>query len=125
MLRAALLSLIALASLSAQEMQPLQMAPTLASARSDWIRITNQRFQMSGKSTRVISEGEGGLTAVILTGEVVRTKQAKRVLLGKDEHALLFRSIVAEGFNRIVVRNPETQQEWAATLEQGKAVLAF
>jgi hypothetical protein len=126
MFRSALLCVISLTALAAQDMKPLPMeslaGPSTGSARADWIRITNQRFQMSGKSTRVEAEG---LTAVILAPDVLKPRHAKRMLLGKDEHALLFRSIVAEGFNRIVVRNPDTGKEWGAWLEQGKATLEF
>jgi len=127
MFRSALLSLLAVGMLATQDMKPLQLdplpgMPSTASARADWIRITNQRLQMSGKSMRVAAEG---LTAVVLSTEIRQSRQAKRVLLGKDEHALLLRSIVAEGFNRMLVRNPDTEQEWAARLEQGKPTLEF
>lgn len=125
MFRSALLCLIALSTLSTQELQPMQLSnmPSTSSARASWVRITNKQFEMSGKSMRVAAEGNDGLTVVILVRGIEKKRHAKPILLGKDEHALLFRSIVAERFNRIVVRNPETGEQWAARLEQGEATL--
>jgi len=127
MFRSALFCLITLGTLSAQGLQPMQLSnmPTTEGARADWVRITNKQFEMSGKSMRVAAEGADGLTVVVLARGIEKPRHAKPILLGKDEHALLFRSIVAERFNRIVVRNPDTGQEWAARLEQGKATLEF
>ena len=94
----------------------------MSGARENWVRITNQQFQLQGKAQRVAAEG---LTAVILMPGVEKPRHAKPILRGKDEHALLFRSILAAGFNRIVVRNPDSGAEWSAHLEQGKAILDF
>jgi hypothetical protein len=91
-------------------------------ARQDWVRITNQRMEMSGKTLRVALAG-GGLTAVVLARGVEKPRHAKPILLGKGDHAGLFKAIVGLGLNRIVVRNPDTGREWAARLERGKAIL--
>lgn len=96
--------------------------PSRASAREDWVRITNQRMTMTGKTLRV-ALGDEGLTAVILVKGVTKPRHAKPILTGKGEFELLFRTVVAEGFNRMVVRNPDTGQAWSARLEQGKPVL--
>jgi len=129
MLPVILLTFSSLVAMPPQEemkpMAPLAGMPSRGSARADWIRITNTRFQMSGNATRVAAEGDDGLTAVILVRGLAKEKQARKILQGKDEHALLFNSIRAEGFNRIVARNPETGEQWSAKLEQGKAVLEF
>ena len=126
MIRSTLLSLIVMLPVIAQDpFQPMNTGgfmgtPTVKSARVDWVRLTNERFKMSGKSMRVAAEGPEGLTAVVLAPGIEKPRHAKPILLGKDEHALLFRSILAEGFNRIVVRNPDSGQEWATRLEWPK-----
>lgn len=114
-------------SLSAQDSlfqpNPLLKGPTTTSARADWVRITNQQYQMSGKGLRVAAEGPEGLTLVVSAPGVEKLRHAKPILLGRDDYALLFRSAVAEGFNRIVVRNPDNGKQWAARIEQGKATI--
>jgi hypothetical protein len=96
--------------------------PSRSSARSDWVTLTNRSMEMSGKTLRVALGGDG-LTAVVRVHGVEKARQAKPILTGKGEHALLFRSIVAQGFNRIVVENPDSGQTWEARLEQGKPIL--
>jgi hypothetical protein len=89
------------------------------SVRQDWIKTTNQRMAMSGKTLRVAMEGEG-LTAVVLVRGVEKPRQAKPILLGKGEYASLVQQATGLGFTRLVVRNPETGKEWGARLEPGK-----
>jgi hypothetical protein len=91
-------------------------------ARRDWVRITNQRMEMTGKSLRVAVEG-AGMTAVVLSKDVKKPRHAKPILTGKGDYAGLFQSITALGFNRLVVRNPDLGLEWGARLEGGKAIL--
>jgi len=130
-MRKILLPCLLLATLSAQEslfqpspqFKPLLNGPTTSGARADWIRITNQQYQMSGKGLRVAAEGSEGLTLVVLAPGVEKYRHAKPILLGKDDYALLFRSAVAEGFNRMVVRNPDNGKQWAARIEKGKAII--
>jgi hypothetical protein len=129
MLKPCLLILAIGLGVGAQEpFQPLRLdaaaTPDRASARADWIRMTNQRMEMSGKTLRVAQAGDG-LTVVVTTREASKPRHAKPILTGKGEHALLFRSIVAEGFTRIVVQNPDTGQTWSARLEGGKPTLEF
>ena len=92
-------------------------------ARQDWVKITNTRMEMSGRTLRVAVAGTDGLTAVVLAKGVTRPRHAKPILYGKGEYAELFKAIVGLGFNRILVRNPDTREEWAARLERGKAIL--
>jgi hypothetical protein len=96
--------------------------PSRASARADWVKLTNQRMEMSGKALRV-AQGDGGLTAVVRVPGVEKPRHAKPILTGKGDYALLFKSIVAQGFQRIVVENPASGQTWGARLEQGKPIL--
>jgi hypothetical protein len=103
-------------------MEPLQGSPSMEDARDTWVRVTNQRYEMSGKTLRVAREG---LSAIVLARGVEKPRHAKPILLGKGEYGLLFKTLVAAGFNRVVVRNPDTGKEWAARLEQGKAVPQF
>ena len=122
-----LTALLLVAAMPVAAQQPLLGTPNgmpngMSGARDNWVRITNQQFQLQGKAQRVAAEG---LTAVILMPGVEKPRHAKPILRGKDEHALLFRSILAAGFNRIVVRNPDSGAEWSAHLEQGKAILDF
>lgn len=91
-------------------------------ARQDWVKITNQRMEMAGRTLRVALEG-GGLTAVVLAKGVDKPRQAKPILTGKGEYAELFGAMKALGFNRIVARNPDSGKQWAARLEQGKPIL--
>jgi hypothetical protein len=92
-------------------------------ARQDWVKITNTRMEMAGRTLRVALADADGLTAVVLAKDVTRTRHAKPILYGRGEYAELFKSIVGLGFTRILVRNPDTRQEWAARLERGKAIL--
>ena len=128
MIRSLLLVLL-LAALAAAEdpFVPLDLdqpaAPvTAASARAGWVTLTNQRLQLAGKSLRVALEQEG-TCAVVLAPGVEKPRQARPILTGKGEHQALFKSVVAMGFSRLVVRNPDSRREWAARLEKGKAVL--
>jgi len=91
-------------------------------ARQGWVQATNQRMAMAGRSLRVAVE-DRGQSAVILTREVTRPRQARALLTGRGEHAALFKSVIGLGFTRMVVRNPETGQAWAARLERGRAVM--
>jgi hypothetical protein len=77
---------------------------------------------MAGRSLRVAVE-DRGQSAVVLTRDVTRPRQARAMLTGRGEHAALFKSVTGLGFTRMIVRNPETGQAWAARLEQGRAVL--
>ena len=127
MLRSTLLCLMAL-GLSAQDpFVPLDMnAPggvlDPAGARQDWVKLTNQRMALAGKDLRV-EVADSGQTAVILAKGANRS-QAKRILAGKGEYQLLFRSVVGLGFTRIVVRNPDDASKvWGARLDKGKAIL--
>jgi hypothetical protein len=113
--------------------QPMDMKPLdlnsggtvldRSGARQDWVKITNARMEMANRSLRVAVAGTDGLTAVVLARDATKPRHAKRILYGKDEYAELFKSIVGLGFNHILVRNPDTRQEWAARLERGKATL--
>ena len=96
--------------------------PSRSSAREDWVTMTNRSMEMSGKSLRV-ALGDDGLTAVVRVPGVEKPRHAKPILTGKNEYALLFKTIVAQGFNRIIVENPVSGQTWAARLEQGKPIL--
>lgn len=128
MVRACLLSLLLMAGAAAQDpFVPLNLDEHAGvldrnGARRDWVRITNQRMELSGKPLRVALEG-GGLTAVVLARGVDKPRQAKPILLGKGDHAGLFKSVAGMGFTRMVVRNPDNGREWAARLEQGRAIL--
>ena len=118
---------LATAALAQDPFVPLNMeaaTPALsqASARETWVRITNQRMEMAGKTLRVAQEGDG-FTAVVLAKGVDKPRHAKPILTGKGEFELLFKSIVAQGFTRIVVRNPDTGKAWSARLEQGRSIL--
>jgi len=120
---------LAAGTLGAQEpFTPLNLdqagTPDRNTARADWIRMTNQRMEMAGRTLRVAQAGDG-LTVVVTTPEVQKPRHAKPILTGKGEHALLFRSIVAQGFTRIVVRNPDSGQSWSARLEAGKPTLEY
>jgi len=108
--------------------QPLDLnapGPLLdqAGARRDWVKITNTRMEMAHRTVRVDLAGRDGLTAVVLARDATRPRHAKPILYGRGEYAELFKSIVGMGFNRIVVRNPDTGQEWAARLERGRSIL--
>jgi hypothetical protein len=125
MLRSVLI-LACAASLQAQDpFRPLDFGnpppvATKAQAREDWVKITNQRMEMTGQGIRVAMEGN---TAVVFAPGVEKPRHAKPILLGKGEHLALFKSIVALGFERIVVRNPDKGGEWGARLEKGKPIL--
>lgn len=115
----------ALLGLPQEPFQPMDFSRTApvtgtSPAREDWVRVTNQRLEMSRSTLRVAQEG---LTAIVLAPGVDKPRHARPILLGKGEHQLLFRSIVGLGFNRILVRNPDTGKEWGARLEKGKPVL--
>jgi len=128
MVRSGLLCLLVAAGACAQSpFVPLDLDTNTAvldrnSARLDWMKYTNQRMEMTGKTLRVALEG-GGLTAVILAKGVEKPRHAKPILTGKGEYAELFGAMKALGFNRIVARNPDTGKQWAARLEQGKPIL--
>jgi len=128
MVRAGLLCLLLAAGADAQDpFKPLDLSangPVLDrnSARQDWVRVTNQRMDMSGKTLRVAME-EADASVVFLAKGVDKPRQAKPILLGKGEYEGLFKSVKALGFTRIVVRNPDTGKQWAARLEQGRAIL--
>jgi len=128
MVRTALLCLLLAAGAAAQDpFKPLDLStssPVLDrnSARLDWVAITNRRMEMTGKTLRVALEGQG-LTAVVLAKGVEKPRHAKPILLGKGEYKELFDSMKALGFNRMVVRNPDSGKQWAARLEQGKPIL--
>ncbi len=131
MLRSTLAGLIVAGSLLAQDpFVPLNLgSPSVPavdrSVRDSWVRETNLRFQMSGKSMRVAIGGQDGLTAVVTAPGVEKPRHAKPILQGKGEHELLFKSLLGVGFTRIVVRNPDLDKEWSARIEKGKAVLEF
>jgi|GEM_PF-1902648 hypothetical protein len=128
MVRAGLLCLLLAASVGAEDpFVPLQMDGNSAildrnSARRDWVKVTNQRMEMTGKTLRVALE-DGGATAVILVKGVEKPRHARPILTGKGEYAQLFQSVKALGFTRLVARNPDTLKQWAARLEQGKPIL--
>ena len=112
-------------TLQAQEPMPSLDAATMPnrfSGREDWVKMTNQRMEMSGRTLRVAQAGDG-LTLLVLVKGVEKARHAKPILLGKGEHGLLFKSAVAQGFTRMVVQNPDTGQNWSARLEAGKAIL--
>ena len=92
------------------------------SARQDWVQVTNQRMEMTGKTLRVALAGNG-LTVVVLAKGVEKWRHAKPILLGKGDYKELFKSVQALKFTRIVVRNPDTGQEFAARLEKGEPTL--
>jgi hypothetical protein len=92
------------------------------SARRDWVKITNQRLELQHKTARVASE-DSDSTAVVLLPGVSKARQAKPVLLGKDEWAPLMQGAMAAGFTRLLVRNPDTGKQWTARFEKGKPVL--
>jgi hypothetical protein len=105
--------------------QPLdfsaQQAPLDSNgARADWVKLTNTRLQMAGRDLRVASEQEGR-TAVFLVPGTRRKGHAKSFLGGKDGEPL-FKSAVALGFTRLVVRNPDTQKQWGARIDRAKPV---
>ena len=91
-------------------------------ARQGWVAATNQRMEITGNTLRVGLEA-GGLTVVVFARGVDKPRQAKPILLGKGDYQGLFNEIVAQRFNRIVVRNPDSNKQWAARLEKGKAIL--
>jgi hypothetical protein len=91
-------------------------------ARQGWVTATNKRMEMTGSTLRVGLEA-GGLTAVVFAKGVDKPRKAKPILLGKGEYQGLFNEIVAQRFIRIVVRNPDNNKQWAARLENGKAIL--
>ena len=124
-----ILLLVALTTLAAQAQEPFPpldaaSMPNRDSGRTDWVKLTNQRMEMSGKTLRVAQAGDG-LTLLVLVQGVEKPRHAKPILLGKGEHGLLFKSAVAQGFTRMVVQNPDTGQNWSARLEAGKAILEF
>jgi hypothetical protein len=121
--------LVVAITLSAQApFQPLNLEqagiPDRAGARADWIKLTNQRMEMSGRTLRVAQAGDG-LTLLVLAKGVEKPRHAKPIFLGKGEHALLFKAAVTYGFTRIVVQNPDTGKNWSARLEAGKPILEF
>jgi len=132
MFRSLLLHLSLAGSLLAQNVsqdpfQPLNLdaapgTPDLAGARRNWVTLTNKRMEMTGSTLRVGIEGDG-LTVVVLAKGVEKPRHAKPILQGKGDYKGLFQEIVGQRFNRIVVRNPDTRQQWAARLEKGKAIL--
>lgn len=128
MIRASSLALLLSVGAAAQNpFVPLDLSPSTGvldqhSARQDWVVITNKRMEMTGKTLRVAVEG-GGLTAVILAKGVEKPRHAKPILTGKGDYADLFQSVKALGFTRLVARNPDTGKQWAARLEQGRAIL--
>jgi hypothetical protein len=128
MVRAAVLCLLLAAGAGAQDpFVPLQMDDSSAvldrnGARQDWVKVTNQRMEMSGKTLRVALEG-GGSTAVVLVKGLEKPRHAKPVLTGKGDYADLFQAVKALGFTRLVAHNPDTGKQWAARLEQGKPIL--
>jgi hypothetical protein len=134
MFRISMLGLALAVAGSAQGVfQPMEMKPLdlnaggqvldRSGARQDWVRITNTRMEMAGRSLRVAVAGADGLTAVVLARDVTRYRHAKPILYGKGEYAELFKSIVGLGFNRIQVRNPDADGTWSVRLERGKAIL--
>ena len=95
--------------------QPLDLGgagavPDRASARRDWVKITNQRMEMTGRTLRVALEGDGQ-TVVVLAKGVDKPRHAKPILLGKGVYAELFQSVKALGFSRIVARNPDSGRQ--------------
>jgi hypothetical protein len=128
-IRASSLALLLAVSAAAQNpFVPLNLNPNNTAvldqngARQDWVLITNKRMEMTGKTLRVALEG-GGLTVVILAKGVEKARHAKPILTGKGEYAELFKQVTGLGFNRIIVRNPDTGGTWGARLEQGKPIL--
>lgn len=126
----ALLLLSSLALLAQDPFRPLDLehakgVESRPNLRGDWVRTTNQRFELAGKAMRVAQAGPEGHTLVVTAPGIVKARHAKPILLGKDEHAALLKSALGLGFTRMVVRNPDGGEEWAARLEQGKAVLEF
>jgi hypothetical protein len=79
-------------------------------------------MEMQGRTLRV-ALADAGATVVVLARGVVKRRQAKPILTGKGDHALLFKSVVGLGCTRMLVRNPDTGQEWGARLERGKVIL--
>ena len=128
MVRSALLGLTLAAWALAQDpFVPLKLDGNAAvldrnSARQDWVKITNQRMEMSGKTLRVALE-DAGTTCVVFVRGVDKPRHAKPILTGKGDYAGLFKSVKALGFTRMVVRNPDTLRQWAARLEGGKPFL--
>ena len=128
MVRAGLLCLLLAAWAGAQDpFVPLQLddnGPVLDrnGARRDWVKVTNQRMEMTGKTLRVALEASGA-TAVVLVKGLEKPRHAKPILTGKGDYADLFQSVKALGFTRLVARNPDTGKQWAARLEQGRAIL--
>ena len=128
MIRASSLALLLSVGAAAQNpFVPLNLNPNAGvldqnGARQDWVLITNKRMEMTGKTLRVALEG-GGATAVVLVKGLENPRHAKPVLTGKGDYAELFQSVKALGFTRMVARNPDTGKQWAARLEQGRAIL--
>jgi hypothetical protein len=128
MVRAGVLCLLLAAGAGAQNpFVPLQMDDDSAvldrnGARRDWVKVTNQRMEMAGKTLRVALE-DGGSTAVVLVKGLEKPRHAKPILTGKGDYAGLFQSVKALGFTRLVARDPDTGKQWAARLEQGKPIL--
>lgn len=128
MVRAGMLCLLLAAWAGAQNpFVPLQMDDSSAvldrnGARQDWVKVTNQRMEMSGRTLRVALEG-GGSTVVVLVKGLEKPRHAKPILTGKGDYVDLFQSVKALGFTRLVARNPDTGKQWAARLEQGKPIL--
>ena len=124
MLRPLVVSLfLGAAALAQDPFQPLdfsaQQAPLDArGARADWVKLTNARLQMAGRDLRVAAE-QDGQTAVFLVPGVKRKGHAKSFLGDKDGEPL-FKSAVALGFTRLVVRNPDTRREWGARIDRSK-----
>jgi hypothetical protein len=119
--------LVAAAGLAQDPFQPLKLdgdtpVADASTARRSWVNLTNAQMEMAHKTLRVDLDN-GGLTAVVLAKGVVKPRHARPILTGKGDYGALFKSIVGLGFDRIVVRNPDTRQEWAARLERGKAIL--
>jgi hypothetical protein len=128
MVRSSLLCLLLAAGAFAQDpFVPLKLDDQTAildrnGARQDWVKLTNQRMEMAGRTLRVAVEGNG-LTAVVLAKDLSKPRHAKPILLGSGDYAELFNTIRALGFTRIVARNPDSGREWAARLERGKPIL--
>jgi hypothetical protein len=124
-----LLPISAMAAMAQDPFQPLDFnaqpgTVTANSARADWVKLTNARLEMAGRPLRVALEGEASNnTAVFLLPGAQKPRHAKPYLLGKGDGEALFKSAVAMGFTRLVVRNPETRKEWAARIDKGKAIL--
>lgn len=94
-----------------------------ASLRTEWIQSTNKRLELSGKAMRVATEGPEGTTAVILDATVAKARHAKPILQGKGEHAVLVKSLFGLGFTRLLVRNPQTGEQWGARIDGTKVTL--